>query len=195
MKVIQAFFGILSQYIPLLLTFALAGSSYWFAVQSEMSLFRLSGKADPNTADSYLRNFTVQSHNLKENKYSVVRSESAEHTPAGDVWDISKPDLEQFEPGNVVLKGEAEEGTYLMQEDRIILSKNVRVNSTDNGLTTVMQSEHIVIDNPANTVSTNQQVQVVRGRQRFEAQGATLNNDTGELRAQGSIKFRIEAKP
>ncbi|HEX4844041.1 MAG TPA: LPS export ABC transporter periplasmic protein LptC [Limnobacter sp.] len=195
MKVIQAFFGVLSQYIPLLLTFALAGSSYWFAVQSEMNLFKLSGKADPNAADSYLRNFTVQSHDLQENKYSIVRSASAAHTPAGDVWNITEPDLEQFAPGNVVLKGEANEGIYLMEEDRVILSKNVVVNSTDSGLITVMQSEKIVIDNPANTVSTDQHVQVSRGRQRFEAQGASLNNTTGELRAQGSVKFRIEAKP
>ncbi|HEX4879841.1 MAG TPA: LPS export ABC transporter periplasmic protein LptC [Limnobacter sp.] len=191
---IRAFFGLLSQFIPLLLTFALAATSYWFAIQSEMNLFRLSGKANPEAADSYLRNFTVQSHNIKEDKYSIVRSKSAEHTPAGDVWNITKPDLEQFEPGDSTLKAEAAQGRYQMKEDRIILSQQVVVNNNSSGVVTVMRSEEIVIDNPANTISTDKKVEVNRGRQRFEAQGATLNNDTGELRAKGSIKFRIEAK-
>lgn len=195
MKLLRDFFGVLSQFIPLLLTFALAGASYWFAVQSEMNLFRLSGKADPNSADSYLRNFTVQSHNLKEQKYAMVRSESAEHTPAGDRWNIINPELEQFEPGDVVLKGEAKEGIYLMEEDQVILKNNVVVNSRNSGLITVMKSEEIVVDNPNNTVSTDQSVEVTRGRQQFRANAATLNNATGELLAQGSIKFRMEAKP
>jgi len=44
-KPVSAFFNLLSQFIPLLLTFALAATSYWFAIQSELSLFSASGKA------------------------------------------------------------------------------------------------------------------------------------------------------
>jgi|TARA_Y100001951_G_scaffold105147_2_gene120258 LPS export ABC transporter protein LptC len=193
-KPVSAFFNLLSQFIPLLLTFALAATSYWFAIQSELSLFSASGKSDPTSSDYYLRNFSVQSHDLAENKYSIIRSKEAEHIPQGNVWNITEPELEQFESGNGMVKGNAQKGVYLLDTDEIFLRDNVVVTSQNEGLLTTMKSEEIRIDNITNEISTDKNVLVTRPGQRFEAQGATLNNDTGELTAQGSIKFRIEAK-
>lgn len=193
-KPLGAFFDLLSQFIPLLLTFLLAAASYWFAIQSELSLFSSSGKADPASSDYYVRNFSVQSHNLAENKYSIIRSKSAEHIPQGNVWNIIDPELEQFEPNNVMINGNAKTGVYLLDTDEVFLKKEVVVNSRNNGLLTVMKSDEIRIDNITNEITTDKKVLVTRPGQKFEAQGATLNNDTGELTAQGSIKFRIEAK-
>lgn len=194
MKPLSAFFNLISQFIPLLLTFLLAAASYWLAIQAELDLFKASGKADPTSSDYYLRNFSVQSHNLAENKYSIIRSQSAEHIPQGNVWNITEPELEQFEPNDVMVKANAEKGIYLLDTDEIYLQENVIVNSRNKGMLTTMTSEEIKIDNITNEISTDKKVLVVRPGQRFEAQGATLNNDTGELTAQGSIKFRIEAK-
>lgn len=194
MKPFSAFFNLISQFIPLLLTFLLAAASYWLAIQAELDLFKASGKADPTSSDYYLRNFSVQSHNLAENKYSIIRSQSAEHIPQGNVWNITEPELEQFEPNEVMVKANANKGVYLLDTDEIFLQENVVVDSRNEGLLTTMTSEEIRIDNITNEISTDKKVQVVRPGQRFEAQGATLNNDTGELTAQGSIKFRIEAK-
>lgn len=194
MKPFNAFFNLISQFIPLLLTFLLAAASYWLAIQAELDLFKASGKADPTSSDYYLRNFSVQSHNLAENKYSIIRSKSAEHIPQGNVWNITEPELEQFEPNDVMVKANAEKGVYLLDTDEIYLQENVIVNSRNKGMLTTMTSEEIKIDNITNEISTDKKVLVVRPGQRFEAQGATLNNDTGELTAQGSIKFRIEAK-
>ena len=194
MKPVAAFFNLISQFIPLLLTFALAATSYWFAIQSELSLFNASGKSDPTSSDYYLRNFSVQSHDLTENKYSIIRSSAAEHIPQGNVWNITEPELEQFESGNGMVKGNAQKGVYLLDTDEIFLRDNVVVTSQNEGLLTTMKSEEIRIDNITNEISTDKNVLVTRPGQRFEAQGATLNNDTGELTAQGSIKFRIEAK-
>ena len=194
MKPFNAFFNLISQFIPLLLTFLLAAASYWLAIQAELDLFKASGKADPTSSDYYLRNFSVQSHNLAENKYSIIRSKSAEHIPQGNVWNITEPELEQFEPNDVMVKANAEKGVYLLDTDEIYLQENVIVNSRNEGMLTTMTSEEIKIDNITNEISTDKKVLVVRPGQRFEAQGATLNNDTGELKAQGSIKFRIEAK-
>lgn len=194
MKPFNAFFNLISQFIPLLLTFLLAAASYWLAIQAELDLFKASGKADPTSSDYYLRNFSVQSHNLAENKYSIIRSKSAEHIPQGNVWNITEPELEQFEPNDVMVKANAEKGVYLLDTDEIYLQENVIVNSRNEGMLTTMTSEEIKIDNITNEISTDKKVLVVRPGQRFEAQGATLNNDTGELTAQGSIKFRIEAK-
>nr|WP_306815200.1 LPS export ABC transporter periplasmic protein LptC [Limnobacter parvus] len=177
-----------------MLTFLMAAASYWFAVQSELSLFGTQGKADPTTSDYYLRNFSVQSHNLAENKYSIIRSEFAEHIPQGNVWNIEKPELEQFEPANVMVKANADKGVYLLDEDQIFLKENVIVNSNNEGLTTTLTSDEMKVDNITNEISTDKKVLVVRPGQRFEALGATLNNDTGELTAQGSVKFRLEAK-
>nr|WP_294885817.1 LPS export ABC transporter periplasmic protein LptC [uncultured Limnobacter sp.] len=194
MKPVAAFFNLISQFIPLLLTFALAATSYWFAIQSELSLFNASGKSDPTSSDYYLRNFSVQSHDLAENKYSIIRSSAAEHIPQGNVWNITEPELEQFESGNGMIKGNAKKGVYLLDTDEIFLRDNVVVTSQKEGLLTTMKSEEIRIDNITNEISTDKNVLVTRPGQRFEAQGATLNNDTGELTAQGSVKFRIEAK-
>ncbi|WP_341710234.1 LPS export ABC transporter periplasmic protein LptC [Limnobacter sp.] len=194
MKPVAAFFNLISQFIPLLLTFALAATSYWFAIQSELSLFNASGKSDPTSSDYYLRNFSVQSHDLTENKYSIIRSSAAEHIPQGNVWNITEPELEQFESGNGMIKGNAKKGVYLLDTDEIFLRDNVVVSSQNEGLLTTMKSEEIRIDNITNEISTDKNVLVTRPGQRFEAQGATLNNDTGELTAQGSVKFRIEAK-
>lgn len=194
MKPFSAFFNLISQFIPLLLTFLLAAASYWLAIQAELDLFKASGKADPTSSDYYLRNFSVQSHNLVENKYSIIRSKSAEHIPQGNVWNIKEPELEQFEPNEVMVKANARKGVYLLDSDEIYLQENVVVDSRNDGLLTTMKSEEIRIDNISNQISTDKKVLVVRPGQRFEAQGATLNNDTGELTAQGSIKFRIEAK-
>ncbi|WP_291711992.1 LPS export ABC transporter periplasmic protein LptC [Limnobacter sp. CACIAM 66H1] len=194
MKPVAAFFNLISQFIPLLLTFALAATSYWFAIQSELSLFNASGKSDPTSSDYYLRNFSVQSHDLAENKYSIIRSSAAEHIPQGNVWNITEPELEQFESGNGMIKGNAKKGVYLLDTDEIFLRDNVVVTSQNEGLLTTMKSEEIRIDNITNEISTDKNVLVTRPGQRFEAQGATLNNDTGELTAQGSVKFRIEAK-
>ena len=194
MKPVAAFFNLISQFIPLLLTFALAATSYWFAIQSELSLFNASGKSDPTSSDYYLRNFSVQSHDLAENKYSIIRSSAAEHIPQGNVWNITEPELEQFESGNGMIKGNAKKGVYLLDTDEIFLRDNVVVTSQNEGLLTTMKSEEIRIDNITNEISTDKNVLVTRPGQRFEAQGATLNNDTGELTAQGSVKFRLEAK-
>lgn len=193
MKQVSAFFNLISQFIPLLLTFVLAASSYWFAIQSELSLFSASGKSDPTSSDYYLRNFSVQSHDLGENKYSIIRSSAAEHIPQGNVWNITEPELEQFETGNGMVKGNAQKGVYLLDTDEIFLRDNVVVTSQNDGLLTTMKSEEIRIDNITNEISTDKNVLVTRPGQRFEAQGATLNNDTGELTAQGSVKFRLEA--
>ena len=194
MKPFNAFFNLISQFIPLLLTFLLAAASYWLAIQAELDLFKASGKADPTSSDYYLRNFSVQSHNLAENKYSIIRSKSAEHIPQGNVWNITEPELEQFEPNEILVKANARKGVYLLDTDEIFLQENVVVDSRNDGLLTKMTSEEIRIDNITNEISTDKKVLVVRPGQRFEAQGATLNNDTGELTAQGSIKFRIEAR-
>lgn len=193
-KPVGAFFNLISQFIPLLLTFMLAAASYWFAIQSELSLFSSRGKADPTTSDYYLRNFSVQNHDLVENKYSIIRSKSAEHIPQGNVWNLTQPELEQFEPNKVMVKSNADKGTYLLDTDEIFLQENVVINSRNDGLMTVMKSEEMRIDNIANEITTDKKVLVTRPGQKFEAQGATLNNDTGELKAQGSIKFRIEAQ-
>jgi LPS export ABC transporter protein LptC len=193
-KPLNAFFNLISQFIPLLLTFLLAAASYWLAIQAELDLFKASGKADPTSSDYYLRNFSVQSHNLAENKYSIIRSKSAEHIPQGNVWNITEPELEQFEPNEILVKANARKGVYLLDTDEIFLQENVVVDSRNDGLLTKMTSEEIRIDNITNEISTDKKVLVVRPGQRFEAQGATLNNDTGELTAQGSIKFRIEAR-
>jgi LPS export ABC transporter protein LptC len=193
-KPVSAFFNLISQFIPLLLTFVLAATSYWFAIQSELNLFNARGKSDPSSSDYYLRNFSVQSHDLAGEKYSIIRSKAAEHIPKGNVWNITEPELEQFEQGNSMVKGNGRKGVYMLDTDEIYLQDDVVVTSRKGQVLTTMTSEEIRIDNITNEISTDKNVLVTRPGQRFEALGATLNNDTGELMAQGSIKFRIEAK-
>ena len=166
MKPLNKFIDLTLQFIPLLLTFALAAMSYWFAMRSELDLFRTSHTLDPTKSDYYLRNFSVQSHNLAENKYSIVRSKYAEHIPKGNVLHITKPELEQFETTHSMVKGKAEKGTYLLDNNEIILHNNVVVSS-----------------------------QTKRGQSTMHAEAIRINDNTGDLTAQGSIKFRIEAQP
>jgi LPS export ABC transporter protein LptC len=194
-KTFSAFFNLISQFIPLLLTFMLAAASYWFAIQSEIGLFNSQGKKDPTRSDYYLRNFSVQSHNLAEGKYSIIRSEYAEHIPQGNLWNITDPKMNQFEPAGVLVTANARKAEYLLDSDEVILREQVTVSSRNNGLMTKLNSEEVLINNATSEITARDKVLVTRPGQRFEAAGATLNNNTGELAAQGAIRFRIEAKP
>ncbi len=195
MKPLDSLFNLILQSIPLLLTFLLAASSYWVAIQSESSLFGLSRKTDPTTSDYYLRNFSVQSHNLAENKYSIIRGKFAQHIPLNNVWNITTPELEQFEPNHATINSHATRGIYKLNTDEVFLQDNVIVNTRSNGFLTTMKSNEVRINNVTGDISAHSGVKVTRQGQWFEANTVTLNNNTGTLHAQGAVQFQIEAKP
>lgn len=195
MRLIRSFAGVLSQFIPLLLTFLLAASSYWYAMQSELSLFKSQGKKDPTVADYYLRNFSVQSQDLTLNRYSHIRSKSAEHIPDGNVWNITRPDVEQFEPKGTTVQGRSLEGIYALDTDQLTLRKQVTVQAERDGVTTLLKSDSLVLDNPKQMIRSRDQVTIDRPGQHMVANGVEFNNSTGELKSVGPVKIRIEAKP
>lgn len=194
MKPFSAFFNLIAQFIPLLLTFLLAAASYWFAIQSELGLFNKAGEKDPTRSDYYLRNFSVQSHNLLEGRYSIIRSPAAEHIPQGNLWKMTDPEMDQFVSTDTAVKGRAKQAEYQLDTEEIILRQEVTVSSLKQGLLTILNSEEVHINNRSGEVATDEKVLVTRPGQRFEANGARLNNKTGELKAEGAIRFRVEAK-
>ncbi|MCQ8897441.1 LPS export ABC transporter periplasmic protein LptC [Limnobacter humi] len=195
MSLIRSFAAVLSQFIPLLLTFLLAASSYWYAMQSELSLFSSQGKKDPTVADYYLRNFSVQSQDLVLNRYSHIRSKSAEHIPQGNLWNITRPNIEQFEPQGTTVQGQALEGVYELDSDQLTLRKQVSVLAERDGVTTQLRSDSLVMDNPKQMIRSRDQVTIDRPGQHMVASGVEFNNSTGELKSVGPVKIRIEAKP
>lgn len=184
----------LSQFIPLLLTFVLAAASYWYAMQSELDLFRFSGTKDPTVSDYYMRNFSVQSHDLTQNRFSLVRSSHAEHIPQGNVWNIDQPEVEQYGAKGTAIQGESEQGEYLLDTDQIILKKNVQVHALRQGQTSVLKAEELTLDNRKNTVHTKTPVTVTRATQVMQMKGVEYNNNTGEMRSLGPVKLQIEGK-
>ncbi|HEY1057373.1 MAG TPA: LPS export ABC transporter periplasmic protein LptC [Limnobacter sp.] len=195
MSLIRSFAGVLSQFIPLLLTFLLAASSYWYAMQTELSLFNTHGQKDPTVADYYLRNFTVQTQDLALDRYSHIRSKSAEHIPQGNVWNITRPNIEQFEPKGTTVQGQALEGIYELDTDQLTLRNQVAVQAERDGVTTYLKSNSLVMDNPKQMIRSRDQVTIDRPGQHMVANGVEFNNNTGELKSVGPVKIRIEAKP
>ena len=78
MKALQQVYGKFAQFIPLLLTFLLAAASYWYAHYNTLSLFQSKRKPNPEVRDYYLKNFTVQVHDLAQNRFAVMQSQFAE---------------------------------------------------------------------------------------------------------------------
>lgn len=195
MKLVRGLFDLLSQFIPLLLTFALAASSYWYATQTELDLFKSRGAQDPSVSDYYLRNFVVQSHDITLGRYAVIRSKSAEHTPQNDVWTMARPEIQQYDAQGGVVQGTALQGLYALGQDEITLKNNVKLNSRRDNVLTTLTTEELSIDNARNQVRTDKPIVVNRPGQRFESKGVEFDNNTGQIKTLGPVKFRIEARP
>uniref|UniRef100_UPI00258B3A62 LPS export ABC transporter periplasmic protein LptC n=1 Tax=Limnobacter sp. TaxID=2003368 RepID=UPI00258B3A62 len=105
----RAFFSFISQFVPLIVTFVLAGASYWLASQSEIDLFGTSKKADSTTIDSYINQFNLQSNDFKNNTVSMLQGQRAEHHPANDTWVISTPRIQRVQADGGLLTGQADQ--------------------------------------------------------------------------------------
>ena len=176
----------------MVITCVLASASYWLSLQSELNLFGTSTKNDPNTNDYYIENFRVQSHNIQENKFAMMRGEKAAHVPANNVWKIEKPMIEEFQPHEIITKAQGQTGLYQIDQDIMTLQDRVQIDSTKQGTRTLIDSEEIVIDTPKSQIRSNEKVSVKRPGQRFEANGFVLNNDTGILKTLGPVKLIVE---
>lgn len=191
----RAFFSLISQFVPLIVTFVLAGASYWLAAQSEIDLFGLSKKADSTTIDSYINQFNLQSKDFKNNTVSMLQGQRAEHHPANDTWVISTPRIQRVQADGGLLTGQADQALYMPKNDRIDLNQNVRIHSVSGGVPTDIETAHLEIDQSKNTVSTRFPVKGTRPGQTFTANGVVMNQTTGEIETQGNTNIRIEAKP
>lgn len=191
----RAFFSLISQFVPLIVTFVLAGASYWLAAQSEIDLFGTSKKADSATIDSYIKQFNLQSKDFKNDTVSMLQGQSAEHHPANDTWVIKTPRIERVQANGGRMTGQADQALYMPQTDRIDLNQNVRIHSVSEGVPTDIETAHLEIDQAKNTVSTRFPVKGSRPGQTFTANGVIMNQTTGEIETQGNTNIRIEAKP
>jgi LPS export ABC transporter protein LptC len=193
MKIIRDLLDFLSQFIPLLLTFVLAASSYWYAMQNELELFQMKGPNDPAATDHYLRNFAVQNHDLTQGRYAIVHSQSAEHTPKNDEWRITKPKVQQYDTQGGLLQAQAKQGRYAASQDTITLEHQVTLHNRKNGIQTTLETQELTLDNPNTMITTHQAVEVTRPGQRFEANGLEFNTRTGQIKATGHVRFNMEA--
>ena len=192
---VRGLFDLLSQFIPLLLTFVMAASSYWYATQTEISLFKTRGEQDPTVSDYYLRNFSVQSHNLATGQYAMISSKAAEHIPQGDVWNITRPVIQQYNAQGTQTQGNAALGLYAVSTDEITLKNQVILTSQRAGIQTTLTTEELTVDNAQGKIRTQETVVVKRPGQRFESKGVEFDNNTGQVKTLGPVKFRIEATP
>lgn len=195
MTLLRGLFQLVSQFIPLLLTFALAGASYWFALQSEIDLFGRGVERDPTVRESFLVDFTIQTHQIEQGDYSIIRSASAEQIPQGNLWNIDSPDMEQHRADGQMINGQAEKGVYEVELDTLTLSDSAMVETTREGIKTRLESQQLIIDNAQSQVRTDTAVTVTRPKQRFVAeQGAVYNQSNGELSAEGPVRVTLEAR-
>jgi LPS export ABC transporter protein LptC len=190
-KYLRDLFDTLSQFIPLLLTFVLAASSYWYATQSALESFGV--QKDPKQVDYYLRNFSVQNHDLKVQRYSIVHSPFAQHIPETNLWLITTPNVQEYNANNGLLMAQADRGVYAVDQDKLRLLNNVHMQSKKQGQQTNLRTEELTLDNPNSLVTSAKPVQIERPGQQFQAKGIEFNHNTGLLKTLGAVQFTLEA--
>ena len=190
---LNALFSLLSQFVPLIITFLLAGASYWIAVQGELDLFGLNSPNANLQTDYYIQNFHVQSQDLRTQKLSMLQGEQAKHLTKDDSWIIEQPIVQQFQATGSKMTASAQTAHYLLDKDTVTLWRNVKVSSTQQGTTTELLTDQLQIDNINGTVSSASNVIVNRPGQSISSRGILLDQRTGEIKSQGRIKMKLEA--
>ena len=183
-----------SQFAPLLITFLLAASSYWVALQSEKGFFGDQGSVDPKKVDYFIKDFRSEEHQIARGYYSLLTGARAEHIPENDVLFINSPVAQRFQDTGVQLHMRSAKAEYEVSKDILHMDKEAQLERVKQGEKTTLQSEKVTAEFEKNRVYSNLDTTVVTPGRVAKMKGFELDTVSGDLQSKGHTSIRIEAK-
>lgn len=183
-----------SQFAPLLITFLLAASSYWVALQSEKGFFGDQGSVDPKKVDYFIKDFRSEEHQIARGYHSLLTGERAEHIPENDVLFITKPVAQRYQETGVQLHMKSGKAEYEVSKDVLHMEKDAQLERVKQGGKTTLNSEKVTAEFEQNKVHSMLDTTVITPGRVAKLKGFELDTVSGDLQSKGHTSIRIEAK-
>lgn len=183
----------LSQFIPLLFTVVLASSSYWLALQSELSLFGQTDSLQSGVPDYYFTEFHSEEIDLNRGQSLVLKGQSAKHFPESNSLVVEKPVAVRMIEQDTRSEITSESAIYDMDNEQLSFSGQVKVKRTSPEQTTTMRTEQLVADGINNTLTSQTETMIEQPGRQYQTDRFEFNDRSGQLNADGQVKLKIEA--
>ncbi|MDH4396020.1 MAG: LPS export ABC transporter periplasmic protein LptC [Limnobacter sp.] len=183
-----------SQFAPLLITFLLAASSYWVALQSERGFFGDQGSIDPKKVDYFMEDFRSEEHQVARGYYSLLTGVRAEHIPENDVLFITNPVAQRYQESEVQLHMRSGKAEYEVSNDILHMEKDAHLDRLKQGAKTTLNSDKVTAEFEKNKVYSNLDTTVITPGRAAKMKGFELDTVSGDLQSKGHTSIRIEAK-
>lgn len=183
-----------SQFAPLLITFLLAASSYWVALQSERGFFGDQGSIDPKKVDYFMEDFRSEEHQVARGYHSLLTGIRAEHIPENDVLFITNPVAQRYQEAEIQLRMKSSKAEYEVSKDVLHMEKDAHLERLKQGEKTTLNSDKVTAEFEKNKVYSNLDTTVVTPGRTAKMKGFELDTVSGDLQSKGHTSIRIEAK-
>jgi lipopolysaccharide export system protein LptC len=188
--------GWLSSSLPLILTIALASSSYWLAWLSSLQTWSDTPKGSRTTPDYFVEDFTWKRLLDNGSKRTQLEGKRIEHIQNDDLLRLDKPRLENESKNGATLTATSDTGSYNNLTGMLFLLNNVIVQRTP------AKGEALTVKSPQLTVDTDNQVAIAeQGAQAWRGQNSTLSSENlridnleGTLEANKRVLLSIGGK-
>ena len=188
--------SLLSQFAPLLLTFLLALSSYWVALQSEKGIFGQNTGADPSKPDYFIENFQTEEHHVVKGLYSRLTGVRADHIPAQDELLISTPSAQRYQlkTGSPEVRITANNARYELQKELLHLENQVHIQRDMAGQKSTLDTEKMTAELQNNLVYSDQDAHILSPGRSSKLKGFVMDTHSGDFQSKGHTSITIEAK-
>ncbi len=182
-----------SQFAPLLITFLLAATSYWVALQSERGFFGDQGSVDPKKVDYFIENFRSEEHQVARGYHSVLTGIRAEHIPENDVLFITNPVAQRYQDTGIELHMRSGKAEYEVSKDILHMEKDAEMSRLKQGEKTTLNSDKVTAEFEKNKVHSSLDTTVITPGRIAKMKGFELDTVSGDLQSKGHTSIRIEA--
>ncbi len=189
---LKSLFETLSQCIPILLTLVLTASSYWLALQAENKLFEQNSELQASSPDYYFTHFKGEQTRPGVLESFKLSGELAQHFPASETLIIQNPVAKQIIQPNITTEISAQQGTYLLNTEQLILSNQVQVKRNNSHDITTIETETLHLDSINSLIWGDTKVHVKQPGRNYSSQGFQYNTKSGEFKATRQVVFDIE---
>ena len=185
----------LTSLAPLLLTGALAGSSYWLSWLANLQSWSDSPRGSLATPDYFIENFTLKRVTENGSKQSKLSGTRLEHLPKEDTWTIAGPRFDNSLSLGPNLTARSEQGTYSNLNGKLLMTGSVTLKQESlKGETTDIATNTLSLDTDNQVAWMPQGGVITRGNtSSITAQSLLVNNLDSTLEANGRV--RVELKP
>lgn len=180
---------LLARFAPILLTLLLSLSSYWIALQTELSLFEGNVAQDPSKPDYFFNDFHSEKHNLSKGIILTLTGKSAEHIPGPQLLNINQPEALRIDEANQRITLTGDNGTLYINEDVLVTQGNVNAR-TNNDLR--MQSQTLRSDNGSGEISSTVYTVIQQPGRTLNMEGFVYDSRGGILTGDSAVSLTLE---